>query len=192
LLCQVINQTQQRVYADSPVASTEKVVSIFEPHTDIIVKSAQATHYGHKINLATDTQGLVIHLSILQGNPADKSLYLPVLESQQKLFGELPHTTIADGGYASAENVASARSDGVSRAAFHKRTGLGYHAMGVKKKTLRELRAFRAGIEGNISELKRVFGLCKANWKNQDGFDAFVWSGVLAYNLTRMCRLSAA
>ena len=49
--------------------------------------------------------------------------------------------------------------------------------MGVKKKTLRKLRAFRAGIEGNISELKRSFGLSKANWKKQCGFDAFVWVG---------------
>lgn len=192
LLCQVIHQTQQRVYADNPLPSIEKVVSIFEPHTDIIVKGAQETQYGHKINLATDTQGLVIHLDILQGNPADKSLYLPVLDSHKKLFSQLPHSTIADGGYASAENACKARDEGVTRAVFHKRTGLGYHEMGVKKKTLRKLRDFRAGIEGNISELKRAFGLSKANWKNQDGFDAFVWSGVLAYNLIRMCRLSTA
>jgi len=192
LLCRVIHQTQQRVYNDSPIASSEKIVSIFEPHTDIIVKSAQDVYYGHKINLATDTQGIVLHLDILQGNPPDTALYLPVLDAHGNLFGDLPHTTVADGGYASVENVASARADGVSRAAFHKRTGLGYHAMGLKKKTLRNLRAFRAGIEGNISELKRSFGLSKANWKKQSGFDAFVWSGVLSYNLVRMCRLSIA
>lgn len=192
LLCQVIHQTQQRIYNDSPVASSEKIVSIFEPHTDIIVKSAQDVYYGHKINLATDTQGLDFHVDILQGNPADTALYLPVLDAHRNLFGDLPHTTVADGGYASAENAACARAEGVSRAAFHKRTGLGYHAMGVKKKTLRKLRAFRAGIEGNISELKRSFGLSKANWKKQSGFDAFVWAGVLSYNLVRMCRLSTA
>ena len=190
LLCQVIHQTQQRVYNTSPVASSEKIVSIFEPHTDIIVKSALDVHYGHKINLATDTQGLVFHVDILQGNPADTALYLPVLDAHRNMFGDLPHTTVADGGYATAENAARARAAGVSRAAFHKRAGLGYHAMGVKKKTLRKLRAFRAGIEGNISELKRSFGLSKANWKKQSGFDAFVWSGVLSYNLVRMCRLS--
>ena len=192
LLCLVIHQTQQRVYDDSPVVSSEKIVSIFESHTDIIVKSAKDVYYGHKINLTTDTQGLVIHLDILQGNPADQTLYLPVLEAHHNIFGDLSHTTVADGGYASAENVATARAEGVARVAFHKRTGLGYHAMGVKKKTLRKLRAFRAGIEGNISELKRSFGLSKANWKKQSGFNAFVWSGVLSYNLVRMCRLSTA
>lgn len=192
LLCRVIQQTQQRVYENNPVASTDKIVSIFEPHTDVIVKGARDVQYGHKINLATNDQGMVVFLDILQGNPADKTLYQPVLKSHQKLFGHLPHTTVADGGYASAENVHEARTAGVVRAAFHKRAGLGYHAMGVKKKTLRTLRAFRAGIEGNISELKRVFGLNKAKWKKHDGFNAFVWSGVLAYNLIRVSRLSTA
>lgn len=192
LLCHVIHQTQQRVYADTPIQSSEKIVRIFELHADIIVKGAEDVHYGHKINLATDSQGIVIHLDILQGNPCDTSLYLPVLKSHQRQFRELPHTTVADGGYASGENVQLARGEGVARAAFHKRKGLGYHEMGVKRKTLRKLRAFRAGIEGNISELKRAFGLSKANWKIQDGFDAFVCSGVLAYNLMRMCRLSSA
>lgn len=192
VLCQVIHQTQQRVYEQTPVASSEKVVSIFEPHVDIIKKSAREPLYGHKVNLATDTNGIVTYFSILEGNPADRILYQPVLEAHQALFDELPHTTVADGGYASMENVSKARTNGVCRAAFHKRAGLGYHAMGVKKKTLRLLRAFRAGIEGNISELKRAFGMGKATWKKRDGFDAFVWSSLLSYNLVRVTRLSLA
>lgn len=191
LLCRIIHQTQQRVYADSPVASTEKVLSIFESHTDIIVKGARDVQYGHKVNLATQADGIIIYLDILDGNPADKVLYQPVLDSHEKQFGDLPKITIADGGYASLKNVENARASGVVQSAFHKRAGLGYHTMGVKRKTLLALRAFRAGIEGNISELKRVFGLTKARWKNQDGFDAFVWSGVLSYNLVRMVRLSS-
>ena len=137
-------------------------------------------------------QGLVLHLVILDGNPGDKTLYKTVLESHQSQLGQVPHTTVADGGYASLQNVIDARTEGVVRAAFHKRTGLGYHVMGVKKKTLTSLKAFRAGIEGNISELKRAFGLSKACWKHKDGFHAFVWSGVLSYNLVRMVRLSTA
>jgi len=189
LLCRVMHQTQQRVYEQAPVVSADKVVSIFEPHVDIIRKSARETQYGHKVNLATDANGIVTYLSVLDGNPADKILYQPVLETHQKLFGELPHTTVADGGYASIENVTKARANGVRRAAFHKRAGLGYHAMGVKKKTLTALRAFRAGIEGNISELKRAFGMSRATWKKHDGFKAFVWSSVLSYNLIRVARL---
>ena len=63
-------------------------------------------------------------------------------------------------------------------------------AMGVKTKMLKKLRDFRAGVEGNISELKRVFGAGKARWKKFDGFCAFVWSAVLSYNLVRLARLN--
>ena len=192
LLLKVVDQTQQRVYEKKVVPAEQKIVSIFEPHTDIIVKGARDVQYGHKVNLATDRQGLITYFEILEGNPGDKVLYLPVLDSHQALFGELPHTTIADGGYASAANVNEARAAGVTRSAFHKRAGLGFHQMGVKRKTLKVLRAFRAGIEGNISELKRAFGMSRSRWKKHDGFKAFVWSSVLAYNLVRLSRISTA
>ncbi|MDY6842344.1 MAG: ISNCY family transposase, partial [Pseudomonadota bacterium] len=51
------------------------------------------------------------------------------------------------------------------------------------------LRDFRAGVEGNISELKRAFGATKAKWKGHDGFKAFVWAAALSYNLVRLARL---
>jgi len=53
------------------------------------------------------------------------------------------------------------------------------------------LRNFRAGVEGNISELKRAFGATKANWKGLDGFKAYVWASVLSYNLMRLARLDS-
>ena len=99
---------------------------------------------------------------------------------------------MADGGYASQANVTQARVLGVKRAVFSKRVGLGYHQMGVKKKTFEVLKNFRAGIEGNISELKRAFGMGRANWKGLDGFQAYVWSAVLSYNLIRKVRFSSA
>jgi len=54
--------------------------------------------------------------------------------------------------------------------------------MGVKFKTFQALKHFRAGVEGNISELKRAFGATKARWKGYDGFKVFVWASVLSYN----------
>jgi IS5 family transposase len=54
-----------------------------------------------------------------------------------------------------------------------------------------ELRNFRAGIEGNISELKRAFGASKATWKGKEGFWAYVWSSVISYNLTRLVRMQS-
>jgi len=192
LLLRVVDQTERRVLNNEAVPSSEKLVSFFEPHTDIIVKGKRDVEYGHKINLATQQNGFVTYLNIEDGNPADKNIYLPVLEAQQKNYQQLPHTVVADGGYASQENVEKARGTGVERAVFNKRVNLGYHQMGVKKKTFNSLKNFRAGIEGNISELKRAFGMDKARWKGHDGFKAYVWSSVLSYNLIGMIRFSSA
>lgn len=192
LLLKVIDQTQRRVFNEETVPSSEKLVSLFEPHTDIIVKGKRDVRYGHKVNLATQGDGFITYLNIEDGNPADKILYMPVLDACHNDFEQWPVSVVADGGYASQANVTLARASGVKRAVFNKRVGLGYHQMGVKKKTFEVLKNFRAGIEGNISELKRAFGMSKANWKGHDGFKAYVWSAVLSYNLIRMVRFSSA
>ena len=189
LLQQVIDQTQRRVFNEESVPATEKIVSIFEPHTDIVKKdSSGETYFGHKVNLGTDVRGYITYCSIENGNPADSDLYIDVINAHKKLYGDVPKTTVADGGYASINNVEYARDAGVSQRVFHKSLGIGFHDMGIKEKTLTKLKYFRAGIEGNISELKRRFGLSKSTWKGIDGFNAYVWSSVLCYNLVRQAR----
>ena len=190
LLLRVVDQTIRRVIQKESVPACEKIVSLFEPHTDIIVKGRRDTQYGHKVNLSSDASGFITYFSIEAGNPSDKELFIPVLNFHQSVLGELPKSTVADGGYASQNNVIEGRQRGINRVVFHKRVGISLQAMGVKTKMFKKLRDFRAGVEGNISELKRVFGAGKARWKKFDGFCAFVWSAVLSYNLVRLARLN--
>lgn len=192
LLLRVVDQTQRRIYNGETVPASEKIFSLFEEHTDIIVKGERDVVYGHKVNLATQKDGFITYLTIEDGNPADSTLYLPVLTAYQKHYRTVPATVVADGGYASKANVAAARQMEVKRTVFNKPAGLSLLDMGVKKKTFRLWRNFRAGIEGNISELKRSFGAGKAKWKYKCGLDAFVWSSVLSYSLMRMVRFSSA
>lgn len=192
LSLRVVDQTQRRVYMNEAVPPSDKLVSLFEPHTDIIVKGQRDVQYGHKINLATQADGFVTYLNIENGNPSDRSLFVPVLDASMNDYGQVPLETVADGGYASRNNVATGREIGVDRVVFNKRCGLGFHDMGVKKKTFARLRDFRAGVEGNISELKRAYNMAKATWKNHDGFCAYVWACTLTYNLIRLTRFSSA
>jgi len=189
LLCQVVDQTKRRVIEKENVPSSEKLVSLFEPHTDVIVKGFRDVQFGHKVNVATATGGFITGFTLEKGNPSDKELFLPMLDEHQERYGALPKRTIADGGYASQTNVRAGREKGVHAVAFHKPVGIGLHEMGLKKKTLTKLRHFRAGVEGNISELKRAFGATKAQWKGEDGFTAFVWASVMTYNLMHWVRL---
>jgi IS5 family transposase len=190
LASRVIEQTERRVIQGKRVPSSDKIVSLFEPHTDIIVKGFRDVQYGHKINLSTEVRGFITALTIEEGNPSDKALFLPVLDYHRCVLGKRPRSVVADGGYASQANVAAGRAMGLKHVVFHKPVGVSLTAMGVKSKTFTALRHFRAGIEGNISELKRAFGATKATWKGHDGFRAFVWASALSYNLVRLARLS--
>jgi IS5 family transposase len=192
LLLGVVDQTQRRVYNEEKVPASEKIVSLFEEHTDVIVKGDREVLYGHKINLATQENGFITYLNIEDGNPAECTLYLPVLTASDEDYSQIPINVVADGCYVSNENVKSAKELGAKRTVFNKPAGLSYNAMGVKKKTFKLWKNFRAGVEGNISELKRAFGAGKAMWKYKDGFDAFVWSSTLCYNLIKRVRLWSA
>lgn len=191
LLERVVDQAKRRVLKGEKVPASQKVVSLFEPHTDIIIKGPRDIEYGHKINLATDKSGLITAVIIEQGNPTDVERFMPVIDTHQALYGCIPETTIADGGYASLENIDKGKAAGIKRVGFHKKRGISLSAMGLQEKTLKKLRDFRAGIEGNISELKRAFGASKALWKGEDGFMSFVWASVISYNLTRRVRLNS-
>ena len=192
LLLRVVDQTQRRIYNEEKVPASQKIVSLFEEHTDVIVKGDREVLYGHKVNLATQENGFITYLNIEKGNPADCTLYLPVINASWQDYDTVATTVVADGCYVSHANVDAAKDLGVKRTVFNKPAGLNYTDMGVKKKTFKLWKNFRAGIEGNISELKRAFGASKALWKYKDGFDAFVWSSTLCYNLIRMVRFSSA
>ena len=78
---------------------------------------------------------------------------------------------------------------GVQRTVFSKPAGLSYTGIGVKKRTFKMWKHFRDGVEGNISELKRAYGVGKVLWKYENGF---AWSSILCYNLIRRARFSYA
>ena len=192
LIERVIDQTQRRVFAGKAVPATEKLVSLFEPHADIIVKSRRDVQYGHKLNLATGKSGMILDIVVEDGNPADSACFLPMLERHVALYEEAPRQSAADGGYASRDNLKKAKAIGVSDVAFHKKCGLEIEDMTKSKWVYRKLRNFRAGIEAGISCLKRAYGLTRCTWRGLDHFKSYVWSSVVANNLALFARLKKA
>jgi IS5 family transposase len=189
LMRMVIDQTEARVIDEEHVCAEEKIVSIFEPHTDIIIKGKREVEYGHKVNIATNTCGLLTHVAIEEGNASDAERFIHIIEAHEKRFNSVPTTVVSDGGYASQENVKAGRAKGVKQVVFHKKRGISLTAMGIKQKTYNRLKNFRAGIEGNISELKRAFKMGKVLWKGFEGFHAYVWASAITYNVVRLARI---
>jgi transposase, IS5 family len=192
LIEQIITQSERRVLAAEAVPANEKLVSLFEPHADIIVKGSRDVDYGHKLNLTAGKRGLILDLVIEAGNPADRERLLPMLKRHIAFWGAAPRQAAADGGFASRDNLAQAKACGVQDMAFHKKAGLRVEDMVRSHWVYRKLRNFRAGIEAGISCLKRAYGLARCTWRGLDHFKAYVWSSVVAYNLALLARLKPA
>jgi len=192
LIMQVIDQTQRRVFEGEKVPVSEKIFSIFETHSDMIIKGSRDIQYGHKLNLSSGKSGLILDLVIETGNPADTHRLLPMLDRHIKNYAAAPRQLAVDGGYASKANLDAAKARGVEDVAFHKKRGLSVEAMAKSQWVYRQLRNFRAGIEAGISCLKRAYGLSRCTWKGLTHFKSFVWSSVVAHNLVLLARLKPA
>lgn len=190
LLRRVISQTERRIFEGESVPAEDKVVSLFEPHTDIIRKDGRDTFFGHKIYLAGGASGLITDCFIARGNPADSSMALPMLRRQREIYGRPPRQAAFDGGFAATDNVRNAKALGVTDVCFHKKRGIKITDMVRSSWVYKRLRDFRAGIEGVISFLKRAFGLGRCTWRGAASFGTYVMASVVSANLLMLARQS--
>jgi transposase, IS5 family len=184
----VMDQTQRRVLEGQSVPADEKIVSIFEEHTDIIRKGRRETLYGHKICLTGGASSMILDCKVLEGNPADSTLATTMVDRQVEIFSRPPRQIVFDGGFASKMNLSDIKASGVEDVAFSKGRGLEISDMVKDSWVYKRLRDFRAGIEGNISFLKRVFGLDRCTWKSWPSFQSYVWGSILSFNLLVLAR----
>jgi IS5 family transposase len=192
---QVINQTVRRVFDGEQVPASEKIVSIFEPHTDIIRrgKSNKETEFGHKVWLGEVEGGFISQYRVLEGNPADDAQWEPTLEQHVEQFGHPPWQASGDRGVFSSDNETAAERLEVQRIILPKPG----HKSAARKQRERQRwfrrgRRFHAGIEGRISVVSRKHGLDRCRDNGKTGFDRWVGWGVIANNLTIMGRRLAA
>ena len=155
LFSRIIDQTQRRIFDGETVPAEEKVVSMFEPHTDILLKGGRDTVYGHKIFLTTGRSGLVLDLTVEEGNPADASRTVPLIQRHKRLFGAVPQKATFDAGFASAANQTELMSLGVQDVAFAKNSAIDVLRSVASEATHRALQRLRAAVEASISWLKR-------------------------------------
>jgi IS5 family transposase len=187
----VIEQTERRVLKGESVPATEKIVSIFEPHTDIIVKDRRETHYGHKVCLCVGASNLITDCVMTEGNPADSQLTLTMLDRQREIYGRYPLKVSLDGGFASKANLAAAKERKIKDVCFAKKRGLTVEQMCRSQWVYDRLRRFRAGVESIISWIKRALGFDRCTWKGRRSFESYVWLSTVTANLITLARAKA-
>lgn len=188
LMSQVYQMTERKQIKGEKVPNDEKVFSIYERHTDIIVKGAREAAFGHKIILTDSKSGLILDCEVLKGNPNDKTLFIPAMERIAAGYGIIPKNATADGGFADKPNQEKGKEKGLVNIVFNKVTGNMTNLVSSKKmETL--LKKWRSGIEASISNLKRGFDIFRCVWKGWEHFCSKVMWSVLGYNIRVLARL---
>lgn len=188
---QVVTQTIQRVLRQEKVPASEKIVSIFEPHTDIIHrnKAYKPTEYGHKVWLDEVDGGIVTRWEVLEGNPNDDRQWLSSLDQHIERFGKAPWQASGDRGVHSLDNERQAQERGVQRVILPQPGRRSEERQQYERQSwFVRGRKWHVGVEGRISVLKRCHDLDRCRDHGEDGFEKWVGWGVIAANLKTIGR----
>ena len=188
LMEQVWDITYRKEIEGEKVPSEDKLFSIYEQHTDIIVKGQREVLFGHKVNLAAGKSNLVLDCQVVRGNPSDKALYQPTIDNIIQNYEVIPRDSASDGGYASLANRTHAQKAGIVNIVFNKVVGSMQNIVSSLNMETR-LKKWRSAREAIISNIKRGFNIRTCNWKGWEHFQAKVIWSVLAYNFRVMTDL---
>jgi len=188
----IIHQAEQRVLQGGMVAADEKVYSLFEAHTELLKrgKAGKPIEFGHKVLIAQTDEKFIHHYQVFPKRKEDKDLLEPTLKAHQRLFGTGPDVLATDKGfYENMKQIIDLEKTiaTVSICKKGRRNPQEYEREGTE--AFKEGQRFRAGCEGSISVLKRVFKLGRCFFKGFKNYAASVGCGIFCHNLVLLTRL---
>jgi len=185
LMNMVYQMTYTREILGEKVPNDEKIFSIYELHTDIIVKGRRECKFGHKVDLGTGKSNLILTCTILDENKNDGELFIPTIDMLKSDYGATPESIVTDGGYASNKNRNHAVKSGILNVVFNKITRSMKNIV-ISESVEAKLKSWRSGMEAVISNLKRGYKLRRCTWKGLSHFKQKVYWSIIAYNIRVM------
>lgn len=191
LMNQVVS-VSRRVYTGETVPASERIFSIFEPHTELLIrgKARKPTEFGHMVTLGQTAEKFISFYKVEEISRHDILLGDEAIENHKKQFGCYPSAFAADKNYYGGpthkerwEKKIPAYSVGKKGRRTEEEIEHEHGAM------FRLLQKFRAGCEGSISVLKRVFGLYRCLYRGFRSFASSIGSIVFCHNLVLLSRL---
>ena len=190
---QVIRQAKARVMGGNTKVA-DKIVSVFEPHTEIIRKgkASKPTEFGKMVKLQEAENQIIVHYDVFSERPNDADLLVGSVETHEECFGRTPDLVAADAAFYSSANEKALEEMGVKRIAIpNRRTRSEARREKQKQRWFKRGQRWRTGCEGRISVLKRRHGLDRCRYRGQAGMERWVGLGVIADNLISIGRLMA-
>jgi IS5 family transposase len=185
LVRQVMKQTRARIFRGN-TRSEGKLVSVFEPSTEIIRKgkASKPTEFGKMVKLQEAENQIITAYEVYAQRPYDSDLLIEAIDTHQALLGRVPRLVAADAAFYSARNEAAAKAKGVKRVCVPNRSTKSLERKREQKKRwFRNGQKWRTGCEGRVSVVKRRHGLSRCRYKGTVGMDRWVGLGVIADNL---------
>ncbi len=182
---QVIRQAKARIL-EGDTKHPDKLVSVFEPHTEIIRKgkASKPTEFGKMVKVQEAENQIVTHVEVYDQRPADSDLLVDAVVLHEEMCGRTPHLVAADAGFYSQTNEQDLEGKGVKRVSIPNRnTKSAARKKHQKQRWFKDGQRWRTGCEGRISVLKRRHGLDRCLYKGLEGMKRWVGMGVIADNL---------
>lgn len=154
-----------------------KLVSIFEPTTEIIRKgkAASPTEFGKMVKIQEAENQIITSYEVYEKRPYDSALLIPAIETHQEQLGRVPGLVAADAAFYSAGNEKMAQEKGVKRVCIPNRnTKSADRKKEQEKPWFRDGQKWRTGCEGRISVVKRRHGLNRCRDKGDRGMRRWV------------------
>jgi IS5 family transposase len=181
----VIRQARARVF-QGLTQLPGKIVSLFEPHTEIIRKgkASKPTEFGKLVQIQEAENQIITHYEVFDERPSDRELLLPAVAAHQRILGRVPKLVAADAGFYSQTQERAAEELGVQWVAVPNRNTRSAERKKLERsRWFRKAQAWRTGCEGRISVLKRRHGLSRCRYHGAEGMKRWVGLGVIADNL---------
>jgi IS5 family transposase len=189
LVEQAIHQAQRRVLEGQPVASREKVLSLFEPHTRVVQrgKTGAAVEFGRQVMFDESEGGIVTRFHVLADGESECHQALPALAHHRAVLGHPPALLTGDRRLHAKGLEEAAERLGVRHVVIPWTGTLGAarHAVEWQRAWRRRYR-WRAGIAGRIHSLRRDYGLARSRSHGLLGLQRDVGWGVLASDLRHL------
>jgi IS5 family transposase len=183
---QAVSVARRREFDGEKVPNEDKVFSIFEPHTELIMRGRRGkpVEFGHKVLLTQTEEKFITDYVVLEKNCSDDELLPLVIERHEESFGSRPKSVAADKGFCPDGDTYEELEEEVDYLGVPRRTrDFGDQLMSIWQQ-------WRAGIEGTISCLKRVFRLARCCFRGFKNFDCAIGSAVFCHNLTVLAKTS--
>src|ERR1700674_18117 len=191
---QVVKQAKVRIF-DGITQMPGKIVSLFEPHSEIIRKgkASKPTEFGKMVQVQEAENQIITHYDVFDQRPSDRGLLLAAVETHERVLGRLPNLVTADAGYYARAQEQAVEAKGVKWVAVPNRNTKSPER---KKKEhsrwFKNAQRWRTGCEGRISVLKRRHGLTRCRYRGVEGMKRWVGLGVMADTLISMGNVLAA